>query len=311
MNVKTNIGQVLGGTPADKLKYDTSIINVLSDKNILAWIMKYSIDVYKDCSIEEIKQYIEGEPEVQERKLLPGNSQDRIVGMSEKELVFNEGESYFDIRFYALTPNGEHAKLIINVEAQNDYDMGYDIVTRAIFYCARMLSSQYNSEFGKSNYQDIHKVYSIWLCPSVPKEAEYSITSYRMAKTNIYGNVPDGEYYDLLEAVIICLGKEDNKSKGTKMHQLMSTLLSTTIDLEQKKDILKKEFQIETTREFDERVRFMCNLSDGIEAKGVAKGKAEAYASMVIDGLLEKEVAAERSGLSMEEFEKFLNAAKA
>lgn len=60
-----------------------------------------------------------------------------------------------------------------------------------------------------------------------------------------------------------------------------------------------------------ERVRFMCNLSDGIEAKGVAKGKAEAYASMVIDGLLEKEVAAERSGLSMEEFERFLNAAKA
>lgn len=49
MKIKTNIGQVLGGTPADKLKYNTSIINVLSDKNILAWIMKYSIDVYKDC----------------------------------------------------------------------------------------------------------------------------------------------------------------------------------------------------------------------------------------------------------------------
>ena len=302
MKSKTYIGQVLGSTPANKLKYNTSIINVLSDKNILAWIMKYSIDVYKYCSIEEIKNYIEGEPEVQGKMVLPGSSQDKIVGISEKELVFSEGESYFDMRFYAFTPNGEHAKLIINIEAQNDYDMGYDIVTRAIFYCARMLSSQYNTEFEKSNYQNIHKVYSIWLCPMVPKKVEYTIASYKIEKSNIYGVVPDGEYYDLLEAVIICLGKESNKSKGTKMHQLMSTLLSPTIELEQKKDILKEEFQIETTREFDERVRFMCNLADGIEAKA----RLEELISLVKDGLLEKKVAAERVGMNLEEFEELL-----
>lgn len=303
MKIKTNIGQVLGGTPADKLKYNTSIINVLSDKNILAWIMKYSIDVYKDCSVEEIKSYIEGKPEVHKKKVLPGNSQDKIVGNSEKELIFDEGESYFDIRFYAFTPNGEYAKLIINVEAQNDYDMGYDIVTRGIFYCARMISSQYGTEFDKSNYQNIHKVYSIWLCPMVPKEVEYTITSYKMTKSNIYGVIPDGEYYDLLEVVIVCLGKEANKSNGTKLHQLMSTLLSTTIKLEQKKDILKEEFQIETTKEFDERVRFMCNLADGIEAKA----KLEELISLVNEGLLDKEVAAKRVGMSLEEFEELLN----
>ena len=92
------------------------------------------------------------------------------------------------------------------------------------------------------------------------------------------------------------------KSKGTKMHQLMSTLLSTTIELEQKKDILKEEFQIETTREFDERVRFMCNLADGIEAKA----RLEELISLVKDGLLEKKVAAERVGMNLEEFEELL-----
>ena len=67
----------------------------------------------------------------------------------------------------------------------------------------------------------------------------------------------------------------------------------------------------------------MCNLSDGIEAKGVAKGKAEgraegraegkaeAFASLVIEGVFSKEEAAERAGMSMEEFEKFLGAAQA
>ena len=54
----------------------------------------------------------------------------------------------------------------------------------------------------------------------------------------------------------------------------------------------------------------MCNLSDVIEAKGVAKGKAEgraeAFAAMVIRNKISKEEAAELSGLSMEEFEKYL-----
>ena len=41
----------------------------------------------------------------------------------------------------------ERIKLIINVEGQKKFDPGYDIVTRGIFYCARMLSAQKDTEF--------------------------------------------------------------------------------------------------------------------------------------------------------------------
>ena len=55
----------------------------------------------------------------------------------------------------------------------------------------------------------------------------------------------------------------------------------------------------------------MCNLAESIYAKAVAKGRAEAFASLVIEGVFSKEEAAERAGMSMEEFEKFLGAAQA
>jgi len=63
--------------------------------------------------------------------------------------------------------------------------------------------------------------------------------------------------------------------------------------------------------ELEGRLRNMCNLADGVKAEGRAEGRAEALASLVNDGLLSKEEAAKRSGLSMEEFEMFLSAAKA
>lgn len=314
MKVKTNLGRILDGVEADKLKCNTAIIKLLSDKTILAWIMKYTIDVYSKCTIAEIRECIEGVPEIHKQKVNPGKTPEEITKMSENELVLDEGESYFDIRFYAYTPDRELNKLIINIEAQNDYYVEYDIVTRAIFYCARMLSSQYGKEFTNSQYQNIRKVYSIWICPDVPQKAEYTIASYKMSKSDIYGKVPDDEYYDLLEAVIICLGKEENKSKGTKLHRLISTLLSTSIKVKDKKQVLKQEYDIDTSVELEERMRNMCNLADGIEAramekgmeKGLAEGRMETLVTLVIDGLLDKEVAANRAGMSVESFDKLM-----
>ncbi len=36
----------------DKAKYDENVKTILSDKTILAWILKYSAEEYKGCNIE-------------------------------------------------------------------------------------------------------------------------------------------------------------------------------------------------------------------------------------------------------------------
>ena len=46
-------------------------------------------------------------------------------------------------------------------------------------------------------------------------------------------------------------------------------------------------------------------------AEGRTEGRAEALASLVIDGVISKEEAASRAGMSLEEFEKFLNVIEA
>ena len=40
----------------------------------------------------------------------------------------------------------------------------YDIINRAVFYVSRMIPSQKGREFVNSNYNDIKRVYSIWVC---------------------------------------------------------------------------------------------------------------------------------------------------
>lgn len=41
---------------------------------------------------------------------------------------------------------------------------------------------------------------------------------------------------------------------------------------DEKLNILKNEFAIKPTRKIDEEARYMCNLSEGIERKGIEKG---------------------------------------
>ena len=87
-----------------------------------------------------------------------------ITGMNTENTVPNEGKIAFDIRFYAWHPDRKsQCKIIVDVEAQKQKPGGYDIVTRGIFYNARQLSAQLDTEFEIPHYNKIKKVYSIWI----------------------------------------------------------------------------------------------------------------------------------------------------
>ena len=61
--------------------------------------------------------------------------------------------------------------MFINVEAQKDEPGSYQILNRAIFYVSRLISSQRERDFVKSNYNDIKTVYSIWVCMNMPENS--------------------------------------------------------------------------------------------------------------------------------------------
>ena len=56
------------------------------------------------------------------------------------------------------------ANILVNIEAQKDEPSSYYIQNRAVFYACRMVSSQKERDFTGMNYNDIKKVYTIWIC---------------------------------------------------------------------------------------------------------------------------------------------------
>ncbi|MCX4292381.1 MAG: hypothetical protein OSJ36_11405, partial [Odoribacter sp.] len=161
---ETTIAQGLHVTD-DSAGYDAACKRVLSEKAILARIMKSCLEEYKDCDVGDIvEKYIEGQPQVSAVPVLPDEGGTVISGMDTEDKSVHEGTVTYDIRFRAIVPGSEEQiALIINVEAQNDFYPGYPLIKRGIYYCCRMISSQYGREFTGPHYEKIKKVYSIWI----------------------------------------------------------------------------------------------------------------------------------------------------
>ncbi len=321
MRSNTHISNVLEGNN-NKDRYDAEVKKILSDKTVLSWILKYTVAEFDGYPVEDIRECIEGEPEVGTQRVYPGHTPEAITGLATEDKVPGEGVVTYDVRFYVITPSEECIKLIVNVEGQKKFHTGYDLVTRSIFYCARMLSAQLDTEFTGENYDDIKKVYSIWICMEVPEEKQYTITAYKMKPEELYGHGGQGYRYDLLESVFVCLGKEEETGRGNKLHGMLSTLFSERLQPEEKEKILETDYNFITSVEVEGGLRQMCNLSDLVEERGIRKGmelgleqgleqgieqgRLEAFLGLVRDGLLELSEAAKRLGMSEEELIKRL-----
>ena len=259
----------------ERASYDAACKRLLSEKIILAWIMKNCVEEYRECDVDEIAEnYIEGQPQVGETAVAPDetNQTSRIHGTGVEDATLSEGTITYDIRFLAAAPvSGELIRLIINIEAQNDFYPGYPLIKRGIYYCSRMISAQYGTEFTEAHYEKIKKVYSIWICMNPPKNRENSITSYLITEKNLIGNVQEKKSdYDLMAAVMICLGKK--MSIDTNVLKLLNVLLSTETAPEDKCQILEEDFKIKMTQTLESEVSLMCNLSKGVEEQGIQKG---------------------------------------
>lgn len=62
--------------------------------------------------------------------------------------------------------------------------------------------------------------------------------------------------------------------EATGILRLLEVLLSSERSIEEKKKILQEDFDIKMTQELEREVSEMCNLSDSVEQKGIAKGRA-------------------------------------
>ena len=276
MDGETTISQGLRVTD-DSAGYDAACKRVLSEKAILARIMKACLEEYKDCDVKDIEEkYIEGQPQVSAIPVLPDEDGTIISGMDTEDKSVHEGTVTFDIRFRAIVPDsGERIGLIINVEAQNDFYPGYPLVKRGIYYCGRMISSQYGREFTGSHYERLKKVCSIWICTNPPEHRNNTITRYRLTEEQLAGEAKEPiRNYDMLSVVMICLGGPEGENYQGIL-RMLDVLLSSELGEMEKRKILQDDYDIEMTRRMEREVSDMCNLSRGVMEKGMEKGIAK------------------------------------
>ena len=249
-------------------QYDESAKRLLGQKSILAHILVKTVDEFAGMDPKEVVSYIEGEPFINTVPIETGltntvikNDESRVVGLNSENPELHEGMIRFDIIFY-VRMRDELSQIIINVEAQKDEPNGYDILNRAIFYVSRMISSQKERDFSNSNYNDIKRVYSIWVCMNMP---ENSLEHIHLVKDSIVKSHAWKGKMDLVNIVMIGLSEELPKHEEKyELHRLLGALLSQDLTVNEKLDIIGNEYAIPMEKDFREDVSIMCNLSLGI-----------------------------------------------
>lgn len=280
MEEQTALANTLDQNEKNKQQaYDSYCKNMLSNKSILAYILKNCIKEFQNIPLDEIPSFIEKQPRIDEVM------DDRIVGKNVEDASIPSAVIRYDILFEATLPNTGNTKkeeigVIINLEAQNETArLSYPLLSRAIYYCSRILGKQKNAAdgFQHSNFGDMKKVYSIWLCFHHPKDMDNVINRYSMQENSMMNEYrAPKEDYDLLEAIMVYPAKEydyDDDEHG--FLELLNLLFIAKLSAEEKKKKLKNDYRINMTKEIEEEVEIMCNLSQGIKEEGRIEGRAE------------------------------------
>ena len=260
-------------------QYDNSAKRLIAHKIILARILIKTVEKFKGMDPLEVAALIEGIPYISTVPVELGltnavhfQNGKRIVGFNTENQELNEGLVRFDIVFYVRMKDGL-SQIIINVEAQKDEPSDYKILSRAVFYVSRLISSQKEKDFENSSYDDIKCVYSIWICMNME---ENTMSHIHLTKEDMIGSYEWKGNLDLLNIIMIGLAKELPEHDETyELHRLLGALLSRELTVDEKLDIIGNEYDIPLEENFRKDMSTMCNLSQGVKEEGIAIGRRE------------------------------------
>ena len=285
-------------------QYDEKAKRLLSNKIILAHILVKAVDEFQGMNPKDVVPYIEGNPLISVVPVEPGltnaatmssagglKAGQRIIGLNTENAEINEGLVRFDIIFYVRMKDGI-SQVIVNLEAQKDEPTSYHILNRAVFYVSRLISSQKERDFVKTNYNDIRRVFSIWVCMNMD---ENSMAYVHLSKDDLIGAYPWKGGLDLLNIVMIGIANElPEHDDKYELHRLLSTLLSMELSTDEKLGIIKSEYSIPVDDKLRKDVSAMCNLSQGIKdaenAKIIMNMYKKGYTSEQIAEIVEKTI---------------------
>ena len=247
----------------NKKVYDEYYKRILSNKQILACVMKGCIPEYEDTPLEEIPAYIE--LSATESEMIDEKSIEVV------DEAIPGSQIKYDIQFEAALPTKQEDtkkstcaedrfRMIINLESQAKDNPGYPLIKRALYYCGRLMAKQKHPKegFQHSDYGRIKKVCSIWICINHALQKDDVINTYRIqetCETNIWHAAK--EDYDLITAVMVYPKKEavqtekeiasavEQKDENKqRLLELLKILFIKNLAIVDKKEQLQKGYDI-------------------------------------------------------------------
>ena len=275
MKVRTHLGNTIEAVDFAKTRYDKNVKEILADIQVLARIVKHTVAEVRQLSISEIMSCIDrGSIRIGAVPMEPGlTNAERIDSYQTEDSLPNEGYVTYDIRFMMAVASAA-LEIIINIEAQQTSDfkkLGYHLENRIVFYLARLISSQKGINFVKSEYDNIKKVYSIWICMDAADD-EDSVNSISLKSDCVFGKQCNFPQLDKMCGMVIRIRNNENAAESrNKLIAMLEDLLSNQ-DSETKKTKLEEKYAMKITTELEGRFDSMCNLSEVVEERGIEKG---------------------------------------
>ena len=154
-------------------------------------------------------------------------------------------------------------------------------MNRAIFYVSRLISSQKERDFVNTNYNDIKRVFSIWICMNMDED---SMDYVHLTNDKLLGSYEWNGRLDLLNIVLIGLSNRlPEHNEEYDLHRLLGALLSKELSVDEKLNIIGNEYDIPIEDSIRKDVSVMCNLSQGIKEDGIAIGQIKAETRIIIN----------------------------
>ncbi len=192
-----------------KICCDAAAKQVLSNKDILAIILREVVPEFRNCDKDFIKR--ECLKDGVRVDITPPDGDDateNIVGLNTDEELLLEGRKGYDILFEVLVPEAivkrpgrkkrkgaqnaaasgkedvsssdepEKVVLIVHLEIQQNTSPGYSLEKRAIFYNSLLMVRQ-QLLVKNFSYKKMRKVYSVWVCLNPKNETQNYIYSLK------------------------------------------------------------------------------------------------------------------------------------
>lgn len=253
---------------------------VLHNIEVIATILKNAVPEYRDCSKEEVMEFIDRDSFRDDMEVSPGRTNTELKGDSTEYIALGEKTSNFDYVFSARNPRLSGGKVAIrlhfDLEPQRDYRPGYPIEKRAYYYLARMLSSQLSVVTEETDYGCLEKCYGIWICRDrVPQNERYTVSLYEIANTyNIGRCAPIRDNYDLMTLVVIRLGEKvyngDEEDEGYELFNFLNLMMYP-----HNKDFIRnmsKYIDFSNNEELWKEANAMSGLGQSILEEGIEQG---------------------------------------